>query len=516
MSGGIDQTEEKARNALFVYAAIVVGALAIALDFASVDLALPALEGQFGLDFESVQWVINGYVLAFAVLMVAGGKLADAYGRRKVFLIGMGIFALASLLGGAAWSGGAVIFFRVLQGTGAALLWPAMIGMACDAVGEGRRSVALGLIFGTCSVGNAAGPLVGGALVEGSSWRWVLWINVPMALFAILLTLWKVPRDKVGTTHPRNDYAGMVTLTSGLVALMMVIYQVQSWGWTDPRTIALEVAAVVLLGAFFIIEQKAPEPLVPPDLMKNREIQVLCFCVLIICELFFIVLLYYTQYALKFLGDDPVAAGARVVQFMLTYGAVSYFGGPLTARFGTRRLLLLGLVCGTVATGLLGYFGPGSSWLAYNGSLVLLGLSVGLVIPTVSARAIETAGAERASLVSGITFMCQLAGSAFMLAVNTAIFSIISALTMDRLLAQEGVVLTPIQQQAVEQVMAGAHTLHQMPAQTMSAVAHLSAILNQAYCEGLQVIMWVNGALVLVALLLAWRFVPKQEGKAGG
>jgi MFS family permease len=114
----------------FVYAAIIIGTLAISLDFASVDLALPALEAQYGLDLESVQWVINGYVLAFAVLMVAGGRLADGYGRRNVFLIGMGIFALASLLGGMAWSGSAVIGFRVLQGVGAARLWPARIGMA--------------------------------------------------------------------------------------------------------------------------------------------------------------------------------------------------------------------------------------------------------------------------------------------------------------------------------------------------------------------------------------------------
>ena len=119
----------------FVYAAIIVGTLAISLDFASVDLALPALEAQYGLDLASVQWVINGYVLAFAVLMVAGGRLADGYGRRNVFLVGMAIFALASLFGGMAWSGGSVIGFRVLQGVGAALLWPAMIGMATAVVG---------------------------------------------------------------------------------------------------------------------------------------------------------------------------------------------------------------------------------------------------------------------------------------------------------------------------------------------------------------------------------------------
>ena len=144
--------------------------------------------------------------------MVAGGRLADGYGRRNVCLVGMAIL-LASLLGGMAWSGGSVIGFRVLQGVGAALLWPAMIGMATAVVGESNRAFALGLIFGTGSLGNSAGPVVGGALTEWLSWRWVLWINVPMAVFSMLIMGWKVPRDEPKGERPHNDYPGMIVLT---------------------------------------------------------------------------------------------------------------------------------------------------------------------------------------------------------------------------------------------------------------------------------------------------------------
>ena len=493
-----------------------MGALAIALDFASVDLALPALERQFALDLQSVQWVINGYVLAFAVLMVMGGKMADAYGRRKVFLLGMGIFAVASLLGGMAWSGNAVIAFRVLQGVGAALLWPAMIGMACAAVGESRQAVALGLIFGTCSLGNAAGPVVGGALTQWFSWRWVLWVNVPMALVAMLLTLRSVPRDpsRKGDA-PQNDFAGMVALTGGLVALMMVVYQVQSWGWASPKTLGLLALAAVLLGAFPFIEKRAREPLVPLDLMRSREFQTLCLSVMVICQLFFIVLLYYTQYAMKFLGDNPMVAGFRVVVFMLSYGVVSYFGGPLSKMFGTQRLLVIGLISATVASVLLGVVGPGAAWLPFNALMVLLGIGVGAVIPTVSARAIETAGTEKAGLVSGITFMCQLAGSAFMLAVNTAIFSAVSALRLDQLFAREGVTLTAAEEAAVGNVMAGAQNVHQLHLQnhTVAQVGDLAGIVSQAYLDGLQVVMWFSAVLVVIALALVLRFVPGEPEK---
>ncbi len=497
------------RNA-FIYVAIVLGALAIALDFASIDLALPALEAQFGLDLDSVQWVINGYVLAFAVLMVSGGKFADAYGRKLVFLLGMGLFAASSLLAGCAWSGASVIAFRALQGVGAAMLWPAMIGMACGAVGDAKRGFVLGLIFGSCSLGNAAGPVVGGALTQWFSWRSVLWINVPMAVLAMAATIWKVPWDKPGERRPRNDYAGMATLTGGLVALMVVVYQVHAWGWASPLTLGLLAAAAVLLAAFPFVEKHAAEPLIPPDIMRSREMLTLCCCAFVICQLFFIVLLYFTQYAMKFLGDDPMWAGVRVVQFMLAYGVVSYFGGPLIAFFGTRRLLVSGLLSATVASLLLGIYGPGAPALPFNAALLLLGVGVVAVIPTVSARAIEAAVTARAGLVSGITFMCQLAGSAFMLAINTAIFTAVGMGESFRLFAAKKVTLTPPDIQAVSGILSGAGSIHQLPLHTVGDVPGYAEILDRAYRTGLQSTLWLSAGLVIAVLLMVLRNVPRR------
>ena len=213
---------------------------------------------------------------------------------------------------------------------------------------------------------------------------------------------------------------------------MIVVYQVEAWGWANSKTIGLSALAIALLGAFPFVERRAREPLAPSELMRNREFLTLCFCSVIICQLFFIVLLYFTQYAMKFLGDDPMWAGARIVQFMLSYGVVSYFGGMLYGFVGARKLLCIGLICAALASVFLGLVGPGAPWLAFNGSLVLLGVGVGAVIPTVSYRAIEAVGIDRASLVSGIVFMCQLSGAALMLAVSTAIFSAASARDLER------------------------------------------------------------------------------------
>lgn len=494
-----------------IYLAIILGAFAIAVDFASIDLALPALEQAFDLNLDSVQWVINSYVLAFSVLMVSGGRFADAYGRRLVFLLGMGIFAFASLLGGLAWSGGSLIAFRVVQGIGAALLWPAMIGMACAAVGDANRGFALGLIFGTCSLGNAAGPVVGGALTEWLSWRWVLWINVPLALLSLIATVVSVPKDEAGREHPKNDWTGMVLLTSGLVALMILVYQGQSWGWTSPAILVLGAASVLLLVTFLVVESHVKEALIPPDLMRNKEFLSLCYSVLAICQLFFIVLLYFTQYAMKFLGDGPVQAGSRVVLFMLSYGTVSYFGGPLYKKFGARNLLLFGISASVVASVLLGYFGPGARPVIFQASLVLLGIGVGAVIPNVSSRAIETVGVERASLVSGITFMAQLSGAALIMAISTAIFTAASSQNLQTQLARDDITLSAEQSRAVEQVMLGAKRAQTVPAQTAQEVEDITRYVNDAYLHGLRIALWFGAAVVLVALVLVARFVPGRR-----
>ena len=495
----------------FIYAAIIMGSLAISLDFASVDLALPALEDQFGLNLETVQWVINAYMLAFSVLMVTGGRLADGYGRKRVFLIGMAVFGFASLLGGAAWSGGSVIAFRVLQGVGAAMLWPAMIGMACAALGDDKRALALGLIFGSCSVGNAAGPVLGGALTQYLSWRWVLWVNVPMAVVAMLVTLWTIPWDRSEGARPKNDWAGMSLLTFGLVAFMLFIYQSDDWGLGDIRTIGLAVAAIALLGAFPFVENRIREPLVPPDIMRNREIQVLCLCTMMICQLFFIVLLYFTQYGMKFLGEDPVQAGMRVVQFMLTYGVVSYFGGPLCKLMGTRQLILIGLAAAMAASILLGLAGPGGGWLVFNGAMILLGIGVGAVIPTISVRAIECVGTSKAGLVSGITFLCQLAGAAAMLAINTVIFAAVSAGRLNQYLATQHVTLTSVEQSAVNGVLRGPGSIHEIPAALAKEAGDAAELVERAYGDGLQAVLWISAALVIITLFLVLRFVPGKK-----
>jgi EmrB/QacA subfamily drug resistance transporter len=508
----------RSRGSVFsIYLAIVLGTLAISLDFASVDLALPALEKAFDLNLESVQWVINAYVLAFAVPMVAGGKLADAYGRKRFFVIGLVIFALASLLGGAAWSGNSVIAFRVFQGVGAALLWPAMIALACNALGEKKQAIALGIIFAVCSIGNSAGPIVGGALTQYFSWRWVLWINVPIALGATVVAAWGIPADHNRDQAPRNDYLGMILLSLGLVALMLVAYQYDAWGWTDPRTLALLATTILCLGLFPAREKHASEPLVPMDIMRSRQIQTLGLSVLLLCQMFFIVLLYLTQYAMKFLDEDPARAGSRVLVFMLSYGSISLANDFLTKRIGVRRIIIIGLTATMIAAFLLAVIDPGGKDLPYYLALFILGIGGGTVLPSANVAGINSVGLSRAGLISGILFMIQLSGAAVMLAIGTGLFAFVSEKNLDRGLAREHITLTATQKTTVESVLRGAGTIHELPAAKASDTGdNIAPIVQDAYRKGLSALFITNGLIVVIALLLTFRFIkddpPPQPG----
>ncbi|HEX5398677.1 MAG TPA: MFS transporter, partial [Verrucomicrobiae bacterium] len=211
------------------------------------------------------------------------------------------------------------------------------------------------------------------------------------------------------------------------------------------------------------------------------------------------------------LGEDPVQAGARVVQFMLTYGVVSYFGGPLCKWLGSRQLILVGLVSATAASILLGLVGPGGGKLAFNGAMILLGIGVGAVIPTVSVRAIETVGTSKAGLVSGITFLCQLAGAAAMLAINTVIFESVSAGRVKQLFDAQNVTLTSSQKTAVDAVLRGPGSIHEIPAILAKEAGDAADIVEQAYGGGLQVVLWFSAALTVVTLLLVLRFVPRKR-----
>lgn len=345
-------------TALFAMSAAV---FVIANDFSAVNVALPTMEHDFDTNINTIQWVVNAYALTFGVLIVTGGRLADMFGRRVSFFVGAGIFALMSAAGGAAPTETFLIFTRALMGIGGALMWPAILGMTYAILPEDKAGLAGGIIIGAAGLGNAAGPLIGGFLTDIASWRWIFFLNVPIAAFAVGVVWSSVHLTEVGDSDHRIDYAGVTAISLGLVSLLIALDQVDDWGWGDPRVIALLVIAAVGVGAFLPLERRAGRhALIPSAIIRNRSFAASCVAILCLSATFFASLLYLPQFMETELGFSPLEAGLGMLPALATFAVVSFVAGPLYGKLGAKRLATIGAGCMTAAAILFSL--AGASW----------------------------------------------------------------------------------------------------------------------------------------------------------
>jgi EmrB/QacA subfamily drug resistance transporter len=407
--------------ALFAMGAAV---FVIANDFSAINVALPTIESDFHTNINTIQWVVNAYALTFGVLIVTGGRLADMFGRRVSFFLGAAIFAGMSAAGGAAPTETWLIVTRALMGIGGALMWPAILGMTYAILPEDKAGLAGGIIIGAAGLGNAAGPLIGGVLTDLASWRWILFVNVPIAAFAVAV-VW----SSVHLTEPENvdhkiDYPGIAAISIGLVSLLVALDQVDDWGWGDPRVIFMLVVAVVLVVAFVPIERRAGRHgVIPPEVIANRDFAASCVAILCLSATFFAALLYLPQYMENQLGFSPLEAGLGMVPALATFAVVSFAAGPLYTRLGPKRLTAIGAGCMAAAAILFSLVGSGSSYGALVPGMLILGIGIGSFYPTATTAGVTSVDESKASLAGGIVYMFQIAGGSIGLGLTTTIFS---------------------------------------------------------------------------------------------
>jgi EmrB/QacA subfamily drug resistance transporter len=401
-------------------AAVVV----IANDFSAINVALPTMEQDFHTNVNTIQWVVNAYALTFGVMIVTGGRLADMFGRRNAFFLGTAIFASMSALGGAAQTETWLIATRTLMGVGGALMWPAILGMTYEILPEEKAGLAGGIIIGAAGLGNAVGPLIGGILTQELSWRWIFFLNVPVAIFAVAITWFLVHVKEPDSTERRIDYAGITTLSVGLVSLLIALDQIDDWGWSDPRVIGLLVLAVAMLVAFLPIERRADRhALVPREVMRNESFTASCVAILFMSATFFAALLYLPQFMEKHLGYSPLEAGVGMLPFLATFALVSFVAGPLYNRLGAKTLTVVGAACITVAPFLFSLADEGSGYDSLIVGMVVLGIGIGSFYPTATTAGVTSVDESQTSLAGGIVYMFQIAGGSIGLGLTTTVFS---------------------------------------------------------------------------------------------
>jgi EmrB/QacA subfamily drug resistance transporter len=410
------------RAARLGLAAMAVAVLVIANDFTALSVAIPAIEATYSTDVTTAQWVINGYALVFGVAIVTGGRLADMFGRRRIFFIGCVIFAAFSLLGGVAPTIGVLLASRACMGVGGALMWPAIMGMTYALLPKGKEGLAGGLILGAAGFGNAIGPLIGGGLTDTLGWRWIFFLNLPIAAFAILVT-WKVVKNDAPTTADRHiDTLGVATLTIGLLSLLLALDQGSDDGWTHPRILAQFVLFAVAFTAFVLVERRAgAKALIPPDVLANRAFFAACMTVLLMSAIFFAALLYVPQFMMKTLQYSAMRAGAGLLPMMGVFAATSFAAGPLYSRLGPKRIVCGGAAFLAAGMYLLSRVEAESPYAALVPGMVVLGVGIGVFYSSITTAAVTALDPSRASLAGGIVYMFQIGGGSIGLGLNTAI-----------------------------------------------------------------------------------------------
>ena len=507
--------EPFAPGTLMVLVAMGLGVLLIANDFTALNVALPAIEDDFEVDVSTAQWVINAYALVFGMAIVTGGRLADMLGRRRIFFIGAVIFAVFSALGGLAPNIQLLIAARVLMGIGAAMMWPAILGMTFAALPASRAALAGALILGIAGIGNASGPLLGGFLTDALNWRWIFFLNVPTAVFAILVTAARVHQSDE-RSEERLDYAGIVSLSLALLLVLLALDQVPDWGVGDPRVLGMLAAAAALIAVFGFIEPRmGANALVPGDVIRNVPFAAACVTTLMMSAVFFATVLYIPQFLQKILDWSPLESGLGMLPMLGLFALCSFGSGRVYDRIGAKATILIGTICLAIGPFLLSLVPEDAGYGSFVPGLAMTGIGVGIFYPSVTTAAVTALDEARSSLAGGLMYMFQIAGGAIGLGLTTAIFESVSENEVSEKASEAGAQLTEAQENVVHGVLAGTDSGERAFDQLSTVGADRALeIVRDSFVAGIHAGFLVVSLIAVAGCVVALLFVGGPLRKA--
>jgi EmrB/QacA subfamily drug resistance transporter len=408
----------------------------VMLDNTVVNVALPSIQRDLGASISGLEWTVNAYTLTFAVLLVTGGRLGDIFGRRRMFLSGVVAFAVSSAMIGFSQSEAWLVAWRALQGAGAAFMMPATLSIIANAFPPQERGKAIGTWAGVSALALAIGPLVGGFLVENVSWQSIFFLNLPVAVVAVFVTLFAAHESRDETSTHVVDLAGVATLTVGLGALVLALVEGNVWGWGSARIVFLLALSVVALAAFVVAERRGPEPMVDFRFFASRSYlgaNLVAFVVSFAMLAMFFFLALYMQ---NILGYSPFGAGLRFLPSTLVVIVAGPLAGRLTDRIGPRPLMTAGLLLVSASLFWQSFLGVDTGYGFLVGAFVLMGLGIGLVMSPMSTAAMNAVAPQKAGVASGILSMNRMVGGTFGVAVMGALITALGRAKLDELLPQ--------------------------------------------------------------------------------
>ncbi len=448
------------------------GLFVLMLDSTVVVLALSAIHRELDATLASLQWVVNGYLLVIAVLVITASRLGDIFGRRRVFMIGVALFAAGSVLSAVAGSDIALVVGRIVQGAGGAAMLGLSLALVADAFPANRQARVLGIWAAVSAIALAIGPLVGGALIA-VDWRLIFWVNLPICAFGLAVMGIGGLESRDETATQRVDYPGLLALTVGLTAVVFALIESDSWGLGSPATLGLAAAGVLALVGFYAIEHRVGDPIVQFSLFRNGPYFGATAAAFGIISAYWTVMFYEPQYLQDVLGHTALASGLMVLPITAPMVVISPQAARLTARFGPRKLMTFGMLLGTVGVFVLTRITDTSGYALLLPGFLLLGISIGLVYAPMSVAAMAAMPRSKAGIAAGVLAMDRVLAGAIGLAATGAVFQ---ALQSDKL----------------EQLHGSSHAA------------------DHAFVYGIQNSFWVLVALLVIATVLTWLFVRPQ------
>jgi len=411
------------RSRWWALALIVTAQFMVVLDVAVVNVALPSIKADLGFSEASLQWVVSAYAIVFGGTLLLGGRLADLFGRRRMFIGGLVLFAVTSLLCGLAWSAGSLIAFRALQGLAGALLAPAALSLLMTTFTEGReRNLALGIYGAASGSGAAVGVLLGGILSSYLTWSWIFFVNVPVGVAAALLAPVLLAESRPNLGHRHFDVAGAATVTAGLMLFVYALTRATTDGWTAGSTLGLIAVSLGLIGWFAWIEHTSPWPLLPLRLFRLPTLAAANAAMAIVAAVLFSEFFVLTLYVQNILHYSAVQSGVAFVAFALTVTIVSNLARFPIARYGVRATLTAGLALSAVSVAYLSrlpvdghYF-----WDLFPG-FVVGGAGIGLTFVPLTIAGLAGVTPSDAGVASGLINTSRQIGGAIGLAAVSAI-----------------------------------------------------------------------------------------------
>jgi len=402
--------------------AVSFGLFMIMLDNTVVNVALPSIQRDLGVGLSELEWIVTGYALTFAALMLTGGKLADAYGRRLIFVVGIAIFTLSSLACGLASTGGVLIGARIVQGVGAALMNPATLSILAATFAPKERGKAIGIWAGTAALALAIGPLVGGLLTKHIGWSWIFFVNVPVGVVAIAASFLLIDESR-DETHVRLDIPGLLTSGFGLFALTYGLIEANTYGWGSGRIMGTFVVAAVLLAVFIALERRQRAPMLDLSLFRNSTYTGANVAMLMTALSMFGVFFFVSLYMQNVLGYSAVQAGAAFLPMTILIILVAPFAGKASDQYGSRWLIASGM---TLLAVQLFYFsqigGDATYWTLLPGFLIG-GLGMALTMTPSTAAATRAVPVAKAGVGSAVLNACRQVGGSIGIALMGAIIA---------------------------------------------------------------------------------------------